>query len=1010
MMGSSSSRKLLLSLFSLLAGTGPVLALRDNCPTALQPLLPVEERAVSADWYSKLTSFFPERKSMFDADHPLGPGALADTINPSFEFLQTGYINITFFHEGAGYRNQVGLYNFNTQTETMIFPDLSFYAPGCMESGDTVTAGPFTAGTKVGLFLRANGYNGGSNTYFTDKSRNPDGWQHHVTIYDPELKNFLIGIEDLYNLCDRDFNDALLIATILSAPTDGEQADPPIVNTTGMITAPACKSKTDAELAALSSVTETGTEFAILDGTALGQTQIGGQVSEWMVPATGNWAVAKDTRDVRAEIPCHAWGTSCMAFENDIAVGRDLLSCEAPGLTVPHGPGDCTDVSTESTRVIVSRPKVTPTTLTVPTWSGVTSWGSGFTLDNTELVVTGQLGGDAGFEYVFDVRNTPVANYGMQICAEIKATNLEGLHARTDRPAGLYGDVRFTDGTWVNVLLSHTNTGTHDWETVCLDFPVNGKTSDYMYLHGMIRDRTGEIRFKNLRMAQRDGNLVTNPTCQLLGDPANDGQRLFGFNSFGLGYTVGDDGNSGNCINLTSATDKEERGAEQILLFDPPVSAKGMYLGANFQAVGASGLSDRYSAVYADVFFADNTSMLGLNVPFPTSSAGKWKYQDAVQFFSADGTQDKKIVKINVLVTFVNKVGTLLVKDVELRLLTCFAGGPSGEAFGDPHYTTISGFQLDLQTLGEFVMYRDAEAELQVLHTPAANASIATGVGFVFHGSSVAITAAAGSNVPQVRVNRGLVQLNDGKAVAIPPSDNSTTTGVSVRRHGAAAGQETATGIPLKFVIDANSDVKPTESYRIGVEVFVSSYGTQYFTVALERSPVGVVATGLLTQTDPGLARRDEGAAHDNNAARNIVQDEYIHRVVGPQYAITDDAQSAFKHTNGVTSATLYDQPSAERYLNALKSIDPIALAAARNGPCAHLVEKPTLQEKCALDVTLSGDVSFANSYRSESEEPLGTKPKVTPPPSSEPEVSSASAFSTGVAVTAISLALVTLL
>jgi hypothetical protein len=160
--------KKLSQLLGFAAVIASVSALHDGCPAVLTPLLPVQERVVDVDWYSKLTSLFPERKSLFDADHPPGPASLSDTVNPSFDFLQPGYINITFFHE-------FGLYNYNTQTDDDLHRPLVLHAR-VQASGDTVTAGPFG---------------------------------------------------------DRDFNDALLIATVIANPKDTQQADPPIVNITG---------------------------------------------------------------------------------------------------------------------------------------------------------------------------------------------------------------------------------------------------------------------------------------------------------------------------------------------------------------------------------------------------------------------------------------------------------------------------------------------------------------------------------------------------------------------------------------------------------------------------------------------------------------------------------------------------------------------------------------------------------------------------------------------------------
>lgn len=145
---------------------------------------------------------------------------------------------ITFVHEGAGWRNAIAFYTYQTGTPPLtiddidkidvIFPNLSFAGSGGgLTSGDKVNIGKFEAGTSIGLVLLADGWDGkNSEDYnhivFADKDLNPepdeDLRQHNVLLWDAENELFLLGFEDVRRddipfKCDQDFNDAILFVT-----------------------------------------------------------------------------------------------------------------------------------------------------------------------------------------------------------------------------------------------------------------------------------------------------------------------------------------------------------------------------------------------------------------------------------------------------------------------------------------------------------------------------------------------------------------------------------------------------------------------------------------------------------------------------------------------------------------------------------------------------------------------------------------------------------------------------
>ena len=143
---------------------------------------------------------------------------------------------ITFVGEGAGYTNSIGYYTYNAATPpqttndiskyTIIFPNASLGGSGgSMTSGDKVKLGRFPAGTGIGWFIVANGWNGtgvvNPPTYYSDPVLNPEtlpaNRQHTVLLYNNLRGLLILGFEDqIRNTAtssDEDFNDALFYIT-----------------------------------------------------------------------------------------------------------------------------------------------------------------------------------------------------------------------------------------------------------------------------------------------------------------------------------------------------------------------------------------------------------------------------------------------------------------------------------------------------------------------------------------------------------------------------------------------------------------------------------------------------------------------------------------------------------------------------------------------------------------------------------------------------------------------------
>lgn len=151
---------------------------------------------------------------------------IAGTVNlgindDTLRFSQTSNVSVYFISEGAGYKNQFGWYDTATDptldgNSNMIWENASaLYSGGLLQNGSSFDLGTIEAGTEIGFFLKANGYNNPDGyTYYTDDSLNPDGITHVVAGILPELGLLTLGFEDLFGGGDLDFDDVVFAIDI----------------------------------------------------------------------------------------------------------------------------------------------------------------------------------------------------------------------------------------------------------------------------------------------------------------------------------------------------------------------------------------------------------------------------------------------------------------------------------------------------------------------------------------------------------------------------------------------------------------------------------------------------------------------------------------------------------------------------------------------------------------------------------------------------------------------------
>ena len=121
---------------------------------------------VNAALLSDIDLILPERGT------PSVPGAHPEFFSGEYDsnlyLTQAAHIDVTFVHEGAGYRNSFGYFTYTatpiptTASEVTLMPIFanSSYAGsgGGLKTGNTVRSGPFAAGTYIGFWVKANAW------------------------------------------------------------------------------------------------------------------------------------------------------------------------------------------------------------------------------------------------------------------------------------------------------------------------------------------------------------------------------------------------------------------------------------------------------------------------------------------------------------------------------------------------------------------------------------------------------------------------------------------------------------------------------------------------------------------------------------------------------------------------------------------------------------------------------------------------------------------------------------
>jgi hypothetical protein len=128
-------------------------------------------------------------------------------------------------------------------------------------------------------------------------------------------------------------------------------------------------------------------------------------------------------------------------------------------------------------------------------------------------------------------------------------------------------------------------------------------------------------------------------------------------------------------------------------------------------------------------------------------------------------------------------------------------GGPDGGSEGDPHIRTIDGLHYDFQAVGEFVLLRAENMEVQVRHAPVATTQRPGPDGYTGLAMCVSVNSAVAVRVGKRRITyqprwdgqpdpSGMQLRIDGRIVAVPAEGLQLDTGVWIVPTAAPGGLE----------------------------------------------------------------------------------------------------------------------------------------------------------------------------------------------------------------------------
>ena len=180
--------------------------------------------SVRSKLLEQVNQFLPESIPVFTYH----PQLMAQSI-PTLSIEKDTEVTITFLQELTGWKNSVGYYTYPSSIKpiqlsqilnmTLLFPNISMKGHGGgLVAGDSVCLGEVDAGSELGFFMIAQGWNNGqvtqgSSRFLTDYQLTDSQLPNHLFFYEPNQHAIILTFEEMdrtLETCDHDFNDVVL--------------------------------------------------------------------------------------------------------------------------------------------------------------------------------------------------------------------------------------------------------------------------------------------------------------------------------------------------------------------------------------------------------------------------------------------------------------------------------------------------------------------------------------------------------------------------------------------------------------------------------------------------------------------------------------------------------------------------------------------------------------------------------------------------------------------------------
>ncbi len=222
-----------------------------------QPVVATTDEAPSPQLEADVAAVLQEYQPLPQAHPELMPAQL----QPDLKVVQEADVWVTFFGEGAGYRNALGYFTYpegqpptsvslTTRRANIIFANASASGSGgTLARGNRMHLGRFPAGARVGFFLIADACGADTctadtldyskPTYYTRDALNPEAAaskkRHVVLVNHQSEKRHVLAFEDLHreglsgSTPDDDFNDVVFVISynpVTAVEPSGPGIDP----------------------------------------------------------------------------------------------------------------------------------------------------------------------------------------------------------------------------------------------------------------------------------------------------------------------------------------------------------------------------------------------------------------------------------------------------------------------------------------------------------------------------------------------------------------------------------------------------------------------------------------------------------------------------------------------------------------------------------------------------------------------------------------------------------------